>query len=142
MSTARLRDRTPSCNPIGTGVLAGHLLRFHKRSKDGSAKCDAHQTENEQDEVIGVIFEIARSEKRLLDRAEGLGYGYNEKFVRLMCADGIQRTASMYYADAAAIDVALLPTTAYKQLVLDGAREHLLPAAYVEAMIDRVETCN
>lgn len=45
MSSARLRARVPSCRPIGIAFLPGHELRFHKRSKDGSGKCDAFQVE-------------------------------------------------------------------------------------------------
>ena len=90
--------------------------------------------------MIGVVFEILLDEKRALDRAEGLGAGYNEKTVTLRHADGNELIASTYFAAADAIDVSLLPTREYKQLVLDGAKEHLLPAAYVEAMIGSVQT--
>jgi hypothetical protein len=41
MSTARLRERMPSCKPLGTATLPGHALRFHKRSTDKSGKCNA-----------------------------------------------------------------------------------------------------
>jgi hypothetical protein len=41
MSTARLRQRMPSCKPLGTAVLSEHKLRFHKRSTDQSGKCNA-----------------------------------------------------------------------------------------------------
>jgi hypothetical protein len=141
MSTARLRDRTPSCRPIGIATLVGHTLCFHKRSKiDGSAKCDACQTGLAEDEVIGVVFEVACDQKRALDKAEGLGAGYSEKSVTLRYADGTEVVASTYFADKGAIDASLRPTQAYKQFVLDGAREHKLPAAYVEAMISKVQT--
>jgi hypothetical protein len=41
METARLRERMPSAKPLGVAKLSGHELRFHKRSKDGSGKCNA-----------------------------------------------------------------------------------------------------
>ncbi|MFB2707091.1 hypothetical protein [Marinobacter shengliensis] len=61
-------------------TLVEHALRFHKWSrKDKSAKCDALFTGNSEDVVIGALFEIPSSEKGPLDRAEGLGFGYEEK---------------------------------------------------------------
>ena len=40
MPSARLRGRCPSARAIGIAELRGHELRWHKRSKDGSGKCD------------------------------------------------------------------------------------------------------
>jgi hypothetical protein len=41
MSLRRLRTRVPSAVKLGNATLFGHQLKFHKRSQDGSAKCDA-----------------------------------------------------------------------------------------------------
>ena len=41
MPSARLRGRCPSARAIGIAELRGHELRWHKRSKDGSGKCDS-----------------------------------------------------------------------------------------------------
>ena len=48
MLTARLRERMPSCKPLGIAKLPGHALRFHKRSKDQSGKCNAFATDDDQ----------------------------------------------------------------------------------------------
>ena len=40
----RLGDRAPSVELVGTAVLEGHALRFHKRGADGSGKCNALAT--------------------------------------------------------------------------------------------------
>ena len=48
-----------------------------KRSKDGSAKCNAFRTAEPTDAVIGVVYEIPTNEKPALDRAEGLVPGIN-----------------------------------------------------------------
>src|SRR5207247_6479737 len=59
MCTARLRGRDSSATPVRIGKLLNHSLRFHKRSTDGSAKCDAYYfTGKPQDVIWGVIFEI------------------------------------------------------------------------------------
>jgi hypothetical protein len=34
------------------------MLKFHKRSKDGSGKCNAFRTGSQADYVIGVVFEV------------------------------------------------------------------------------------
>lgn len=36
----RLRSRVPSVALVGTAVLSGYELRWHKRSTDTSGKCD------------------------------------------------------------------------------------------------------
>jgi gamma-glutamylcyclotransferase len=93
MSLARLRARVPSTKFISLAMLSGHELRFHKRSDDGSAKCDAYEPGNPDSEVTGILYTINDTEKRNLNLAEWLGYGYDIKEVVLMLADGNQVTA-------------------------------------------------
>ncbi|SFR64637.1 AIG2-like family protein [Marinobacter daqiaonensis] len=136
MSRARLQARLPSARPFAVATLPGHRLRFHKRARDGSAKCDAERTRNPEDRVIGVIYEIADDEKPDLDRYEGLGFGYEQKMVELETAWG-HAQAWMYYA--ADIDPSLKPYRWYREHVLIGAREHDLPPDYI-ARIEAVES--
>lgn len=136
MSTRRLCERVPSARVIGVGVLKGHKLCWHKVSKkDGSGKCDAALTDAAGSEIHGVLYEIALAEKSKLDRAEGLGAGYDEKDVVVEC-QGRPLTARMYYATNT--DPSLKPWSWYKAHVMAGAREHGLPAAYV-AVIEGTE---
>ena len=86
----------------------------------------------------GVVYEIDEKEKRNLDRKEGLGYGYNEMEVVLESDQGAV-TALMYVADSDYIDDTLKPYSWYKQLVLDGARQHGLPESYIKKHIAQVE---
>ena len=130
MSSKRLQARVPSAKPVCIGILDEHSLRFHKRSHDGSAKCDAFKTGNSAEKVIGVIFTIDEAEKPTLDRAEGLGNGYDIKQVNLHLPDGNRISAFTYYATD--IDDSLLPYPWYKNHVLQGALEHGLPSAYIE----------
>lgn len=71
MSTARLRKRMPSCEALGIATLPGYALRFHKRSRDKSAKCNAFASGNNT--VIGVLFSFDPAERAKLDEAEGVG---------------------------------------------------------------------
>lgn len=125
MSLRRLQARVPAARPLGTAVLAGHALRFHKAGRDGSAKCDAFHTADVSDAIHGVLFHIDDAGKSVLDRVEGLGAGYDEKQVTLACGT----TAITYVATH--IDEGLLPFHWYKQHVLVGAREARLPVDYV-----------
>ena len=139
MSTRRLRERTPSARPLGIASLAGHRLMWHKLGRDGSAKCDIHQTGRSADRVWGVLFEIAEIDRPQLDRAEGLGNGYEHKQVSVQATEGLV-VAGAYFATH--IDASLQPYDWYLAFVLHGAREHGLPQSYlnelsrVEAVID------
>ncbi|WP_227539352.1 MULTISPECIES: gamma-glutamylcyclotransferase family protein [Marinobacter] len=78
MSQRRLQARVPSARFVAVAGLPAHRLRFHKSAGDGSAKCDAEETGNPDDLVIGVVYEIVDAEKPDLDRHEALGFGYDE----------------------------------------------------------------
>lgn len=132
MSSRRLRERTPSARPIGVGRLAGHRLAWHMRGSDGSAKCDILETGRLEDIVWGVLYEIAWSEKALLDQAEGLGRAYDYKMVRVQHVQGHHLEAGAYVAIET--DPSLLPYDWYLGFVLAGADEHGLPSDYAAAL--------
>ncbi len=137
MSLARLRARTPSARPLGCHQLPQHLLRFHKAGRDGSGKCDAWYTGNAQHSIFGALFEIHRDDRHLLDMAEGLGMGYEQKTVTVYCTAGRPVYAETYFATA--ITERLKPFDWYLDHVLRGARESGLPADYVQQHILKVE---
>jgi len=130
MSPARLRERTPGAQRIGSYVLQAHDLRFHKRGRDGSGKCNALYTRNLNHRVFGVLFEICPGEMKDLDKAEGLGYGYDQKTVIVVNDDCSEVAATVYCATD--IDEQLRPYTWYKQHVLVGAKESSLPGDYIQ----------
>jgi gamma-glutamylcyclotransferase len=135
MLTRRIKKRCPSATPVGIATLVGHELRWHKRSRDESGKCDVVETALAGAVVLGVLFRIALAEKPALDSAEGLGNGYEEKTVTVTC-NGEAHNAFAYFATD--IDDSLRPYTWYKALVVTGAKEHGLPAGYV-ARLELVE---
>jgi cation transport regulator ChaC len=139
MSTARLRDRMPSSNPLGVATLPGHALRFHKRSrKDGSGKCNALAA-GDEDSVIGVLFSFDPAERPELDKAEGAGKGYEPTTVTVINDKGRRRKVLTYLASAEYVDDSLKPYDWYKDHVLAGAAEHGLPQEYVARVIQSVE---
>lgn len=137
MSERRLRERVPGAERIGVYTLFAHSLRFHKLSSDGSGKCDALFTGSSYDYVIGALFEISDEEKKDLDRAEGLGYGYEQKIVSLIDAKGNDLNAITYYATRT--DPSLLPYTWYLYHVIHGANETGVPVDYL-SFIQRTES--
>ena len=137
MSSERLRGRTPSASARGRGRLPGHGLRWHKRGRDASGKCDIVPADPPE-VVWGVLFEVAWTEKPALDAAEGLGTGYFEK-EGCIVTDGGEHRALTYHASPDHIDPALRPRDWYKDHVVSGAREHGLPAGYIR-MLEQVET--
>jgi cation transport regulator ChaC len=132
MSLRRLRTRVPSAVKLGNATLFCHQLKFHKRSQDGSAKCDAMTALDSAHRVLGVVFEIAASDKPELDRKEGLGQGYAAKNVQVMLTDG--HVIEAYTYTATLLDPALQPYHWYKEHVLRGAMENHLAAAYIQSI--------
>lgn len=136
MSPARLRavDRTPSAQCVGTARVAGYRLVFDKVGRDGSGKADCERTDARLHVVHGVLFRIADSDRPALDRAEGLGNGYDAFDIRVETDSG-SVSALTYLATHK--DATLAPFSWYMQHVLNGARQCGLPQAYI-AKIERV----
>lgn len=129
MSLARLKARTPSITRVNIATLAGHQLKFHKLSHDGSGKCDIMESDGLEHQVIGVLYELSEPEKPLLDGYEGLGNGYEEKQVSVQTPDQKTHQAITYYATH--IEADLKPYDWYLAHVLQGAIENQLPKDYV-----------
>lgn len=142
MSLRRLRQRTPSAEPIDQVALRGHRLAFHKIGRDGSAKCDIIVVDDPDSRVHGVLYRIDVHDRAALDAAEGLGRGYEVRNVEVTSAGGEIANAFTYYATAT--DATLRPYAWYVQHVLRGARENGLPAHYVAeiATVDTVDDPN
>jgi len=101
-------------------IFQSIVFGFHKRSNDGSAKCNAYFSGNPTDGVYGVVCELLLSEKAELDRAEGLGFGYNETEISVSTQDGKSLNVQTYLADPSVVDNGLRPYTWYKEFVVGG----------------------
>lgn len=129
MLTRRLQERTPSASVSTTGHVKCHRLTFNKVSTDGSGKCDIEETEQDTDIVYGVIFSIKCDDKSELDKAEGLGKGYDEKLIDIETTEGVIQALTY---TATRTEKGLQPYHWYKTLVINGAIEHKLPDNYIE----------
>jgi len=130
MLTPRLQARVPSATPVSTAVLDKHVLRFHKRSRDGSGKCNVVPVSHSEAAVHGVLFDIPSSGLQALDEFEKRGRGYARTEITV---DGPSSSvdAFVYVAQSAYVDDTLLPYDWYRALVLAGARQHALPSSYI-----------
>lgn len=128
MLTNRLRGRVRSATPVTTARLDNYALRFHKRSRDGSGKCNIIPKDDQT--VHGVVFDVASSGLDALDEAEQRGRGYRRQTLTVR-DDSSTFEVFAYVAQSAYVDDALLPYDWYRALVLAGAREHRLAQSYV-----------
>lgn len=146
MHLNRIKKRVPSAKLVAVAYITKYQLRLHKVSKDGSAKADAFFTDDKSDIIWGTIIEINEEEKLKLDRAEGLGYGYNEKSIAVHTKENEIIKANIYVADEKAINPDLLPFNWYLQYIIEGAKAANLPKDYQEfiktfpSIIDKNET--
>jgi len=125
----RISCRVGAVRAVGVAQLDGHALAWHKRSKDGSGKCDI--VEDASSVVLGVIYELSDQKMTLLDEAEGVDNGYRRITVAVR-VHGASMSATTYRADRGHVDPGAVPYDWYKDHVLLGAREHGLPNHYVK----------
>lgn len=124
----RLKQRLHNSKLVSIATLQEYRLCFHKRSQDGSAKCDAFFTGSTSDCVLGALFEITAEEKLVLDDIEGMGYESRDIDV------SVNKTIVQAYAYVATqchIEPDLKPFHWYKALVELGAKYHSLPTDYI-----------
>lgn len=136
MPLARIQQRVPSARLVGVFCIKGYDLRFHMASDDDSAKCDAYHTENTEDCVWGVVFDMLTSQRPALDKAESLNVGYSAKLVDVINVKGGTLEALIYCAIP--IDDTVKPYSWYVNHVLMGALENKLPETYIDK-IKKVE---
>jgi len=137
----RIQERTPSVELVQAYRLDQFELVFNKLSKkDGSTK--ANISPSNQSNVYGVIQRIDAMEKAALDRAEGLGYGYELDFFNLFIDD--KKVEIGYYIAKDSKYLAIgKPYDWYLEFVIFGAHEDGFPLEYqqqiksVEYVIDQ-----
>lgn len=136
MSVRRLRARLQAIEAMGAATLDGHALVFHKVGRlDGSGKCGI--VASADDRVHGALFRMDGRQRRVLDRIEGAGYGYQAAWKRIVATDGSEIEAYTYVPTV--LDRAVRPFHWYRHHVLTGAREFELPRHYVER-IERIDS--
>ncbi len=127
MARTRLEQRVGRCHSVGHGWLGGFDLRFHKRGRDGSGKCDAFATGDSADVLHGVLYGLTVDQRETLHGIEGPDYAVLA--VSVAHRDG-SLGAFLYVARPHVIESDLVPFDWYKAYVAAGAHEALLPGPY------------
>lgn len=133
MLTQRLKKRCKSARAIGPAWVDGYKLAFHKASKDGSGKATLIKADDAAARVYGVIFSIDAKEKPALERAEGAGYACDNDF-KVFSDPATPVEVITYIAVPESSDAALVPYDWYRNLIVAGACQHVLPEAYVKEL--------
>ena len=98
-----------------------------------NSKGDAEKTSDIKDMVYGVLFSINDEQVGVLDKFEGLNYGYGRKAVNVIDEKSSKQIpALMYYATD--IDPTLKPYDWYKEQTLKGAKDNGLPEEYAKSL--------
>lgn len=108
---------------MGKSYVPGWSLHIHKRSIDGSAKC------NIVNSGLGVhvaVFEMHEKDKEKLNEIEGTGKGYHNSTIDVPDFG----TCLTYLGATSHICNVLKPYDWYKEIVLLGCRKLDLPDPY------------
>jgi gamma-glutamylcyclotransferase len=122
---ARLCERAPSARVLGAARLAGFRLCLDKLASDGSGKLNLAPDADAC--VWGVVFQLDPTELASLD---GFEPGYTRISVSVGLRGGGACEAQTYLSEQRAQGLRAAPW--YKALILAGAREHQLPADWIE----------
>jgi len=135
----QMRARCASVEFVCVAKLPDHRMAFTHRSL--SRKCGtADAKPSKRDELWGVVYEIDESEITVLDRHEGYDPSRphdSKVYVRIECrvcrqSDDDDGMAVQTYV--VATPKACLPSAAYRDLILEGARQWRLPASYIRKL--------
>ena len=134
----RLMERVSSAELVGVIEHSHHSLTFHKKSNDGSSKCNMFHTGNESDLIHGALYKLKPEHKKALDGFEGKGHGYIDSKINLQHNEK-EYPCFTYHAQQSHIVNNLKPYHWYKQLVVLGAKYLKFPDAYISS-IEAVES--
>jgi len=123
----RMTARVPSARGLCVASADGFRLCFGKPGRDGSGKATLVASTGSR--AWGVVYTIDPEHWARLDTCKP---GYQRVDVRVTCASREQLAAETYLAPETAADP--VPFAWYKRCLIEGAREHGLPATYIEEL--------
>ena len=132
MASSQMAERCPGAVCLGAARLPGHRLAFDAWSnRRGGLVADV--LPDPGSDVWGVLWEVTGEHAEALDRYEGVARGqYRRATVRVEAVAGGEVEAFAYVICDPGEDG---PTTeAYRDILIEGAREHGLPDEWVQAL--------
>lgn len=127
LHSARLRERAPSAQALGAARLEGFRLCLDKLASDGSGKLNLAR--DAAAAVWGVVFRIDGADLATLD---GFEPGYSQICVEVHLRGGGPLEARTFLSELRKQGLRAQP--GYRALALAGAREHGLPADWIELL--------
>ena len=132
----QIKGRCPSAGFFAVAQLKDHRLAFTRKSaRRGGGSADA--VPEPGCSVWGIIYQMDEDEITALDEAEDYVPGRSQNgYNRQRCyvyADGNEEKpilVSLYFAEKQ--ENPPLPSAAYKQLIVEGAKHWRLPPEYIE----------
>ena len=136
LNPAQMAERCPGHRSVGTARLPNHRLCFPRYSRTWQC-ASASITPSPGDVVFGALYEVPADEIPVLHYQEGYDAHGPAEFNRhdfrpitVLRMGGSEPVAAMTYV-AVPDGTAALPSAAYLNAVIDGARYHALPRAYL-----------
>jgi gamma-glutamylcyclotransferase len=131
-------DRCPNARFIFHALLPGHRLVFSHRSEAGAA---ADVIVDSASSVWGVVYDIAESDRKQLDRREAaIQHAHRPREVLVHpYGDNEQKVMVITYAMSGPAGEHQPPTREYLECMLRGARQRGFPADYI-AQLERIKT--
>ena len=123
----RMSSRVTSARFRARARLGGWSLTLDKSGRDGSGKANLRRQETHH--VWGVVYSIDPSHWPRLDTCEP---GYSRVEIQVVTEAGDDLDAETYVAQVLTNDPVAFDW--YKELLLEGAREHALPDDYVAGL--------
>jgi gamma-glutamylcyclotransferase len=131
MSRSQMRARIGEVAEERLARLDNYELIFNKKSRGGTATANIRQASGKV--VEGVVYRIAESALRTLDRFEGAPVHYRRIEVTVVDPAGNKLNSQVFIATKVEKG-RLRPAPHYLQTILEGAREHSLPPEYIESI--------
>ncbi len=128
MLESRMKQRAPSAVAIGTGALENYRISFNKEGGDGSGKANIEESPGSV--VYGVLYRLNPAD---LIKLDGFESGYERRTFEIKAG---KRTIQAHAYISTCFTEEPVALRSYKDMVLDGAREHGLPEHYLKELDD------
>ncbi len=130
MNRTQIRSRIGDIAEEKPGKLENYEIVFNKKARGGVAMANIRPAAGKS--VYGVLFKIADSSLRTLDRFEGAPQHYRRIEVGVTDEQGGHEGAQVYIATK--VEKGLRPASHYLQAILQAADEYRFPAEYIDEL--------
>lgn len=127
MNFERMKGRCPNSKFLHKGTLNGFKFVYDGVSTNGGAVANIVNDDNEK--VLGALFEINANHLTSLDKCEGYPKSYKRTRFNIQGEDGITYSAVAYFRTGKWIGQ---PTSKYRKIVIQGAKDCGLPNEYIQ----------